>query len=96
MALFKFIAAVLNSTSATSLGDDFEATTPVFIFDVVLAGKDTRTLPVAVYNVLTFEQISWGPLAAAALLVTLPVLLVTLLAERQIVAGLSTGGLKDG
>jgi ABC-type glycerol-3-phosphate transport system permease component len=27
---------------------------------------------------LTFEQISWGPLAATALLVTLPVLLVTL------------------
>ena len=37
-----------------------------FIFGVVLAGRETRTLPVAVYNVLTFEQISWGPLAAAA------------------------------
>ena len=34
-------------------------------------------------------------LAAAALLVTLPVLLVTVLAQRQIVAGLSAGGLKD-
>ena len=45
---------------------------------------------------LTFEQISWGPLAAAALLVTLPVLLLTLVAQRQIVAGLSAGGLKDG
>ena len=29
-----------------------------FIFGVVLAGRSTRTLPVAVYNVLTFEQIS--------------------------------------
>ena len=45
-----------------------------FIFGVVLAGRETRTLPVAVYNVLTFEQVSWGPLAAAALVVTLPVL----------------------
>jgi len=35
-----------------------------FIFGVVLAGRETRTLPVAVYNVLTFEQLSWGPLAA--------------------------------
>ena len=50
-----------------------------FIFGVVLAGRTTRTLPVAVYNVLTFEQISWGPLAAAALVVTAPVLLLTLL-----------------
>ena len=48
-----------------------------FIFSVVLGGKNTRTLPSAVYNMLTFEQIAWGPLAAAALLVTLPVLLVT-------------------
>ena len=66
-----------------------------FIFAVVLAGKDTRTLPVAIYNVLTFEQISWGPLAAAALLVTAPVLIVTILAQKQIVAGLTAGGLKD-
>jgi multiple sugar transport system permease protein len=67
-----------------------------FIFSVVLGGKNTRTLPSAVYNMLTFEQLSWGPLAAAALLVTLPVLLVTVIAQREIVAGLSAGGLKDG
>jgi multiple sugar transport system permease protein len=66
-----------------------------FIFSVVLGGKTTRTLPSAIYNVLSFEQISWGPLAAAALLVTLPVLLLTVVAQRQIVAGLSAGGLKD-
>ncbi len=67
-----------------------------FIFSVVLGGKASRTLPSAVYNSLTFEQISWGPLAAAALLVTLPVLLLTVVAQREIVAGLSAGGLKDG
>jgi multiple sugar transport system permease protein len=67
-----------------------------FIFGVVLAGRSTRTLPVAVYNVLTFEQVSWGPLAAAALLVTLPVLLLTLLMQKEIVAGLTAGGVKGG
>jgi multiple sugar transport system permease protein len=58
--------------------------------------RTTRTLPVAVYNSLTFEQISWGPLAAAALLVTAPVLLLTLLMQREIVAGLTAGGVKGG
>ena len=67
-----------------------------FIFGVVLAGRETRTLPVAVYNVLTFEQVSWGPLAAAALMVTLPVLLLTLLMQKEIVAGLTAGGVKGG
>ncbi len=65
-----------------------------FVFAMVLAGRETRTLPVAVNNMLTFEQISWGPLSAAALLVTLPVLLLTLLAQKQIVAGLTAGGVK--
>ena len=65
-----------------------------FIFGVVLAGRTTRTLPVAVYNVLTFEQISWGPLAAAALVVTAPVLILTLFMQKEIVAGLTAGGVK--
>lgn len=76
-----FILAFINSWSN-------------FIFGVVLAGRSTRTLPVAVYNMLTFEQVSWGPLAAAALVVTLPVLLLTVFAQRQIIAGLTAGAVK--
>ena len=67
-----------------------------FIFGVVLAGRETRTLPVAVYNVLTFEQLSWGPLAAAAIVVTLPVLILTVAIQREIVGGLTAGGIKGG
>jgi multiple sugar transport system permease protein len=67
-----------------------------FIFSVVLGSKATRTLPSAVYNMLTFEQLAWGPLAAAALLVTLPVLVLTVVAQRQIVAGLTAGAVKGG
>jgi multiple sugar transport system permease protein len=67
-----------------------------FVFGAVLAGRSTRTLPVAIYNVLTFEQIAWGPLAAAALLVTAPVLLLTLVIQKEIVGGLTAGGVKGG
>jgi hypothetical protein len=35
-----------------------------FVFGAVLAGPATRTLPAAVYTVLTFEQMAWGPPAA--------------------------------
>ncbi|HEX2282262.1 MAG TPA: carbohydrate ABC transporter permease [Thermomicrobiales bacterium] len=65
-----------------------------FIFAVVLAGRETRTLPVAVFNVLTFEQLAWGALAAAALIVTLPVLILTAFVQRQIVVGMTAGGIK--
>jgi multiple sugar transport system permease protein len=65
-----------------------------FVFGAVLAGRATRTLPAAVYNVLTFEQLAWGPLAAAAIVVTLPVLLLTVFIQKEIVAGLTHGGVK--
>jgi multiple sugar transport system permease protein len=67
-----------------------------FVFGIVLAGRETRTLPVAVYNMISFDQLSWGPLAAAALIVTFPVLLLTVFAQRQIVAGLTAGAGKGG
>ena len=67
-----------------------------FVFGAVLAGRATRTLPAAVYNVLTFEQLAWGPLAAAAIVVTLPVLLLTIVIQKEIVVGLTHGGVKGG
>jgi multiple sugar transport system permease protein len=65
-----------------------------FIFSAVLAGRETRTLPVAVFNSMTYEQLSWGPLAAAALIVTLPSLLLTVFIQRDIVTGLAAGAVK--
>ena len=67
-----------------------------FVFGIVLAGRETRTLPVAVYNMLSYDQIAWGPLSAAAIVVTLPVLLLTIFAQRQIVVGLTAGAVKGG
>ena len=42
------------------------------------------------------EQVAWGPLAAAALLVTAPVLVLTLFIQKEIVGGLTAGGVKGG
>jgi multiple sugar transport system permease protein len=40
--------------------------------------------------------VSWGPPAADALIVTFPVLLLTVFAQPQIVAGLTAGAIKGG
>lgn len=65
-----------------------------FIFGAVFAGRTTRTMPVAVYNMLTFESFAWGPLAAAAIVVMLPVILLTIVIQKEIVQGLASGGVK--
>ena len=66
-----------------------------FAFSVILAGPNTRTLPVAVYNLMSFEQFNWGPLAAAATVITLPVLVMALIMQRHIVTGLTFGAVKE-
>lgn len=65
-----------------------------FIFSVILAGRDTKPLPVAVYSFLSYEEINWGPLAAAACLITFPVLVLTLFLQKHIVTGMTTGAVK--
>ena len=66
----------------------------IFIFAVILSGPRTRILPVAVYNIMNYEEIIWGQLAAAALVVTLPVLILTCLIGKHLVTGLSLGAVK--
>jgi len=65
-----------------------------FLFSVILAGRNTRTLPIAVFNMIGYEEINWAPLAAAATLITLPVIILTLIIQRHIVTGLTFGAVK--
>ena len=65
-----------------------------FLFSVILAGRNTRTLPIAVFNMIGYEEISWAPLAAAATIITLPVIILTLIIQRHIVTGLTFGAVK--
>ncbi len=66
-----------------------------FLFSVILAGRETRTLPIAVFNMISYEEINWGTLAAAATLITLPVLVLALVVQRHIVTGLTFGAVKQ-
>jgi multiple sugar transport system permease protein len=65
-----------------------------FMFSVILAGDKTKTLPIAVFNFMSYSEINWGALMAAACIITLPVLIIALLAQRYIVSGLAAGAVK--
>ncbi len=65
-----------------------------FMFSIVLSGNDTRTLPVAVFNFMSFGSINWGAITAAATIMSLPVILLTLTVQRHIVKGLAIGAVK--
>lgn len=62
-----------------------------FLFSVVLSGRDTATLPVAVFNFMSYGNLDWGAIAAGATIMTLPVLILVMVAQRQILEGLTAG-----
>lgn len=65
-----------------------------FMFSLVLANQETRPLPVAVFSFISYTQIDWGGLNAAATIVTLPVLILILFAQKHMVRGLTLGSVK--
>lgn len=65
-----------------------------FLFSLVLSGPRTQPVPVAVFNFISYGQIDFGGLGAAAVLITLPVVLLTLFIQRYIISGLTMGAVK--
>lgn len=62
---------------------------------VLLAGQSGKyTLPIALAQLANDINVPWGQYAAGALLVTIPVMLVWLLGQRYLEAGLTLGGVK--
>jgi multiple sugar transport system permease protein len=44
-----------------------------FLFSLILSGLKTKTVPVAVYNFISYGKIDWAGIGAAATLIVLPV-----------------------
>lgn len=58
------------------------------------ATEASRTVPVAIALFPGLHEIRWGEIAAASIVVTLPVLALVLLFHRHIVSGLTAGAVK--
>ncbi|MFV0452277.1 MAG: carbohydrate ABC transporter permease [Propioniciclava sp.] len=65
-----------------------------FLFALVLSNRATRTLPVAISNFTSYASVDWGGLMAAAVVITVPVMIIALFAQRYVVSGLTAGATK--
>lgn len=66
-----------------------------FIMAATLLSRQTAyTLPVVLQAYVTEHRTEWGPFAAGAVLVSVPVMALFYVAQRQLVAGLTAGGVK--
>jgi arabinogalactan oligomer/maltooligosaccharide transport system permease protein len=60
----------------------------------LLSRQSAYTLPVVLQGYVTEHRTEWGPFAAGAILVSIPVMALFYIAQRQLVTGLTAGGVK--
>lgn len=66
-----------------------------FILAATLLSRESAfTLPVVLQRYVGEHDAAWGPFAAGAILVSMPVMALFYVAQRQLVAGLTAGGVK--
>jgi len=65
-----------------------------FMFSQVLSMQKTRTLPIAVYNFMSYAEIDWGGVMAAAVAVVTPAIILTMFLQKHVIKGLTIGAVK--
>ncbi|GAA0931839.1 carbohydrate ABC transporter permease [Pseudonocardia zijingensis] len=65
-----------------------------FVFALILSDENTKTLPVALFNFISYASIDWGGLMAASTLMSVPVVLAAVFGQRYLIAGLTAGATK--
>lgn len=65
-----------------------------FLFALILTGRETRTLPVAIASLWTQQGVQIGAVSAATFLVILPVIVLTWVIQKSLVRNLTFGSIK--
>jgi multiple sugar transport system permease protein len=94
--VFLFIALPLCLPGIVSVGIQiFIFSWNEFLYALILTRSNFKTAPIAVLTYITSEGIKWGELAAASILVVLPVLVLASMIQKYIVSGLTMGAVKS-
>ena len=89
------VLPLMRNGIATSAIMSFIFSWNQFLFSLILSGPKTKTVPVAVYNFISYGKIDWAGIGAAATLIVLPVSVFAFFVRKSIVQGLTMGALKD-
>jgi len=66
-----------------------------FIVALVLTGRQTRTIPVELMTNITSAGIQWGKLMAGGTMALLPIFVLALIIQKDLVRGLTLGAIKE-
>ena len=66
-----------------------------FLMALILTSINVRTLPVAIATFVTDREILWGQMSAAGVLSIVPVIIFTMIIQKQLIRGLTLGAIKE-
>ncbi len=95
--IFRVLMPLLAPSMVTIGLLSFIAAWNEFLFALTLTlTNDARTVPVAIalMSGATQHELPWGPIMAASVVVTIPLIALVLIFQRYIVAGLTAGSVK--
>jgi multiple sugar transport system permease protein len=93
-ALWRVVIPVTSGGVAVTAIFAFLASWNEFLFALLLTAVRAQTTPVVIANFQTQFGLDWGSMTALAVVYSVPVILLTLLLQRHIVAGLTLGAVK--
>jgi multiple sugar transport system permease protein len=93
-AFVKIILPVMRSGIAVTALFSFIASWNEFLYALLLTSEKGKTAPIVIAEFNSVYGLAWGPMTAAAVLYSLPVILITLLLQKQIIGGLTFGAVK--
>ena len=65
-----------------------------YMFAYVLGGSQSRTLPVMLKLFIGYQSVDYATLMAAAVIVAMPVVLISIVLQKYVVSGLTAGAVK--
>jgi arabinogalactan oligomer / maltooligosaccharide transport system permease protein len=88
------LPAARPALAVTALFAFMSAWNEFILAATLLSRKSAYTLPVVIQSYVQEQSTAWGPFAAGAILVSAPVMALFYVAQRQLVSGLTQGGVK--
>jgi arabinogalactan oligomer/maltooligosaccharide transport system permease protein len=88
------LPAVRPALAVTALFAFMAAWNEFILAATLLSRESAFTLPVVLQRYVGEHDTAWGPFAAGAIVVSVPVMALFYVAQRQLVAGLTAGGVK--
>ncbi len=93
-AYIKIILPIMKSGIAITALFSFIASWNEFLYALLLTSEHSKTAPIVIAEYNSVYGLAWGPMTAAAVLYSLPVIIVTLVLQKQIIGGLTFGAVK--